>query len=174
MDDRFMDMPAPDDRRVGDSADHVGGMGMEGQGQPSGGTGQTGQGGTASSAASATASSTSASKKIVIEVPTLSSGLLAPFAGLGAVINALLVFAGWMIVGIGYLCVPGSVVGGFFALVLAGMNLANGAAAVALLVGIGLACLGMCVPILLGTRLLRHALAKASSVLVGMYHKEGR
>lgn len=85
---------------------------------------------------------------------------LGSFFGLGSVISVLMLFAAWMIVGIGYLCVPGSLVGAVLGIALGFMNLGNGLASAALCLGCGIACLGMCLPLLRGTQAARRALAK--------------
>lgn len=99
---------------------------------------------------------------------------LAPFSGLMGVINALLLFAAWMVVGIGYLCVPGSVAGAVLALVLAVTNMGNGLAAAALCLGIGIACAGLCAPIFVGTRAAQGVLLRATRSTFGVIAGEGR
>lgn len=85
---------------------------------------------------------------------------LGSFFGLGSVISALMLFAAWMIVGIGYICVPGSLVGAVLGVALGVMNLGNGLASAALCLGCGIACLGMFIPLLLGTQAARRLLTK--------------
>lgn len=79
---------------------------------------------------------------VVVEIPA-PQGLL----GLAPVISVLLIGAAWGAVGIGYLCVSGSVVGAVLAVVCAVMNAASGSvASFALCMGIAISCLGLCVP----------------------------
>lgn len=79
---------------------------------------------------------------VVVEIPA-PQGLL----GLAPVISALLLAAAWGVVGIGYICVPGSVAGALLALACAAMNLGGGIAQPALCLGIALACAGLCLPL---------------------------
>lgn len=80
---------------------------------------------------------------VVVEIPA-PQGLL----GLAPIISVLLLAAAWGVVGIGYLCVPGSVAGAVLALACAAMNLGSGSIAQpALCLGIALACAGLCLPL---------------------------
>lgn len=110
----------------------------------------------------ATAQQTDSSNTITIEVPGASGVLF----GFNAIFAVLFLFAGWMIVGIGYLCVPGSIVGGFLGFALAFMNLGNGLVAAAVCLGCGVACFGLCLPILYGTRFLQRILLKQTRSLI--------
>ncbi len=74
--------------------------------------------------------------------------------GLGSVISVLLMAGIWGIVGIGYICVPGSLVAGVIGVGVGLMNVGNGLAAAALALGCGIACIGLCVPCLRGTNIL--------------------
>lgn len=98
-----------------------------------------------------------AGRTIIIDVPASTATL-----GLGPIISALLLFGAWMVVGIGYICVPGSLVGAVAGIVLGFMNVGNGLAAAALCFGCGIACIGLCAPIFYGTRFL-HGLVKRQS-----------
>ncbi len=80
--------------------------------------------------------------------------------GLSSIISLLLQFAAWMIVGIGYLCVPGSLIGGILGVVCLFMNLGTGIANMALCLGCAIACVGLFYPIFVGTRFLQHVLLK--------------
>lgn len=93
---------------------------------------------------------------IVIDLP---QGLGSLF-GLGSVLSSLLMFSAWMIVGIGYICVPGSIVGAVLGIALGFMNLGNGLAAAAICLGCGVACLGMFYPVLCAAQAARRVLLK--------------
>lgn len=97
------------------------------------------------------------SRTITIDVPSSATTL-----GLAPIISLLLLFGAWMVVGIGYICVPGSLLGAVAGVVLGFMNVGNGLAAAALCFGCGIAGLGLCAPIFYGTRFL-HGLVKRQS-----------
>ncbi|MBC2890165.1 hypothetical protein [Gordonibacter massiliensis (ex Traore et al. 2017)] len=106
--------------------------------------------------------SSNAAQTIVINLPRG----LGPIFGLGSVISALLLFATWMIVGIGYLCVPGCAAGTVLGIALGFMNLTNGLASAALCGGCGIACLGMLFPVLQGAQAIRRTLAKKTRAML--------
>ena len=89
-------------------------------------------------------------RTVTINVPA-SADLL----GLGTVISWLLVAAAWGVVGIAYLCVPGSVVAAALGVASAAMNLGGGLAAFALAAGVAVTCIGLCMPCLAGANALR-------------------
>ena len=70
----------------------------------------------------------------------------------------------WGVVGIGYICVPGSLAAAVLGVVCAAMNLSAGLAPVALCAGTAVACVGLCYPILVGTRMLQAVLLKRDAV----------
>lgn len=80
--------------------------------------------------------------------------------GLGGIIDALLLVCAWGVVGIGYICVPGSLVAAVLGFACAAMNVCSGMAATALCAGVGAACVGLCYPIFVGTRALRGMLLR--------------
>lgn len=101
------------------------------------------------------ATGSSARSTVTISTPsTLGMG------GLGSVISLLLLFAAWCVVGIAYICVPGSLVGGVLGVIAAAMNFGGNFASVALCLGCGIACFGLCVPFFVGARFGQHMLLK--------------
>lgn len=80
--------------------------------------------------------------------------------GLASIISILIIFAAWMIAAIAYICVPGSILGFAIGLICTFMNLLNGIGAIAVCFGCAVGCLGLCYPILVGARMLKHILMK--------------
>lgn len=104
----------------------------------------------------------SSSKNVTITIPGAGS-----FFGLGTVIEWLLVFAAWMCLGICYLCVPGSLVGAALALVTLVANVGAGAGAIAVCLGVAVAAVGLCLPLLRAAQVLRVWLLNGTRVLAG-------
>lgn len=109
----------------------------------------------------ATASNTDA-HTITITVPR--GGLM---SGFDAIFKVLFLFAGWMLVAIAYLCVPGSLAAGALGLFVGVSNLANGLGAALLGFGCGICCLGLCLPLLLAAGRGRAAALAATRQLFG-------
>lgn len=93
-------------------------------------------------------------------VKVISVGGAGSLFGLGGVINVLLLAAAWGVVGIGYICVPGSLVAAVLGVVCAAMNLASGVAPALLCLGVAVSCAGLCYPVFVGARLLQNVLLK--------------
>lgn len=83
--------------------------------------------------------------------------------GLGSIISLLLLFGAWCIVGIAYICVPGSIASAALGVVCAFMTLGSGLASVALCLGCAIGCLGLSYPVFVGARALQNALLKKAS-----------
>lgn len=99
-------------------------------------------------------------RTVTIEVPA-SAGMF----GLGGIISGLLLAAAWGVVGIAYICVPGSLAAAVLAVVSACMSLGVGLMPFALCAGIAVACVGLCIPCLQGADALRCLLLKRPVVV---------
>ena len=101
-------------------------------------------------------------KTVTVTIPTAGS-----FFGLGVVIEWLLVFGSWMVLGMMYLCVPGSIAGAALVLATLVANVGSGAAAIAVCLGCAVACVGLCLPLLRAAQLVRVWLLNGTRALLG-------
>lgn len=85
------------------------------------------------------------SDKNVITIEAPRGGMM---SGFDAIFRVLFLFAGWMLVVIGYVCVPGSLVAAAVGAYVGITNVGAGLGAALLGFGCAVACLGLCLPAL--------------------------
>ena len=86
-------------------------------------------------------------RAVTIEVPR-GAGLF----GFDAIFKVLFLFAGWMLVVIAAICVPGSLAGAVLAAYVGVTNVAVGLPAALLGFGCAVGCVGLCIPCLTATK----------------------
>ena len=101
-----------------------------------------------------------ATRTVTINVPNASDVI-----GLGGVISWLLLAAAWGVVGIAYICVPGSLAGALLAVVSAFTSFGAGLLPFALCLGVAIGCMGLCIPCLQVADALRCLLLKRPVVV---------